>query len=300
MSNQELRILSVQSHVTHGFVGNKAATFPLQCLGWDVDVINSVNFSNHTGYGAVEGSTLTNTQLAKITQALDRLSLNRYECFLTGYIPNLSLLGEIKQLGLHLKEKNHSLLWLLDPVMGDEGVMYVDSSVVEAYQDIVEGGKVDIVTPNQFELQLLLGFPVETEEAIGRALEILHNQYNIKYVVVTLMFLKGDTGKLLQCYSTQGSGEPKIIEINPVIEGYYTGVGDLFAALLLDKIYKSSDGRESLLGKAVSQVNSIMRQVLRTTSERSLKLSGESTAAINTRGMKLHELDLVSCVRFFA
>jgi hypothetical protein len=43
------RVLSIQSHVVSGYVGNRCAVFPLQLLGFDVDFVNTVNFSNHTG-----------------------------------------------------------------------------------------------------------------------------------------------------------------------------------------------------------------------------------------------------------
>ena len=49
------KVLSIQSHVVHGYVGNKAATFPLQCKGWDVDALNTVQFSNHPAYGHISG-----------------------------------------------------------------------------------------------------------------------------------------------------------------------------------------------------------------------------------------------------
>ena len=50
MADSPERILSIQSHVVSGYVGNKSATFPLQLLGFETDCINSVQFSNHTGY----------------------------------------------------------------------------------------------------------------------------------------------------------------------------------------------------------------------------------------------------------
>ena len=68
MSDCSRRVLSIQSHVVSGYVGNKSAAFPLQVqilnicsfilikyfqlLGFEVDTINSVQFSNHTGYTA--------------------------------------------------------------------------------------------------------------------------------------------------------------------------------------------------------------------------------------------------------
>merc|ERR1712045_163271 len=71
MSSNELRVLSIQSHVVSGYVGNKSATFPLQLLGFEVDAINSVQFSNHTGYAkGVRGQVLNDQQLAELIEGL--------------------------------------------------------------------------------------------------------------------------------------------------------------------------------------------------------------------------------------
>ena len=73
-----LRVLSVQSHVVHGYVGNKSATFPLQLLGLEVDAINSVQFSNHTGYAAgVRGQVLDDKQLGELVQGLGDNGVDR-------------------------------------------------------------------------------------------------------------------------------------------------------------------------------------------------------------------------------
>merc|ERR1719162_1156783 len=96
------RVLSVQSHVVHGYVGNKAAVFPLQLLGFDVDVINSVQFSNHTGYPfGYEGEMLDGAQLKRLVEGMERnglLSSNDADSddgignILTGYIGSESFL----------------------------------------------------------------------------------------------------------------------------------------------------------------------------------------------------------------
>lgn len=96
-----MRVLSIQSHVVSGYVGNKAAVFPLQLLGFDVDVINSVQFSNHTGYAKKwEGDALNGTQLGSLLEGLERNDLlSRTDHLLTGYIGSESFLhGVLKVL----------------------------------------------------------------------------------------------------------------------------------------------------------------------------------------------------------
>lgn len=81
------RVLSIQSHVVSGYVGNKAAVFPMQVLGFDVDFINSVQFSNHTGYpNKLKGTVLSGTELLALSTGLSDNYLLDYDYLLTGYI----------------------------------------------------------------------------------------------------------------------------------------------------------------------------------------------------------------------
>ncbi len=80
------RVLSIQSHVVYGYVGNKAAVFPLQLLGFDVSFINSVQFTNHTGYPIFKGNVLQGDDLVNLLDGLKNNSLMDYDYLLTGYI----------------------------------------------------------------------------------------------------------------------------------------------------------------------------------------------------------------------
>ena len=79
------RILSVQSHTTHGYVGNKAATFPLQIMGYDVNCINTVSLSNHPAYkGGCKGSSLQLQDLTAFIEGLENNYLLNYNAVITG------------------------------------------------------------------------------------------------------------------------------------------------------------------------------------------------------------------------
>jgi len=82
-----MRFLSLQSHVAYGYVGNRAATFPLQRLGHEVWAVNTVEFSNHTGYGAWRGRTASAEQVADIVHGIEALGmLTKCDALLTGYV----------------------------------------------------------------------------------------------------------------------------------------------------------------------------------------------------------------------
>ncbi|KAG7792728.1 hypothetical protein KL910_000968 [Ogataea haglerorum] len=183
-----MQLLSIQSHVAHGYVGNKAAAFPLQMLGWNVDVLNTVNFSNHTGYGSVHGEVVAGDKLADLYAGLCDINV-QYDALLTGYIHGSSSLAAVGQMCKAVKRSRPECLWLLDPVMGDDGQIYVSEDVIPVYRQLVHSGLVDVITPNQLELELLLDFKIACRADLRRALATLHTEHQIKHVVVSSLFL---------------------------------------------------------------------------------------------------------------
>lgn len=84
VTTQNVRVLSIQSHVVFGYVGNKCCVFPLQLFGFDVDAINSVQFSNHTNYPCVKGSVLNGNELLSLMEGLETNNLLDYNYVITG------------------------------------------------------------------------------------------------------------------------------------------------------------------------------------------------------------------------
>ncbi|CAI5772470.1 pyridoxal kinase isoform X1 [Podarcis lilfordi] len=171
----ECRVLSIQSHVVRGYVGNKAATFPLQVLGFEIDTVNSVQFSNHTGYDHWKGQVLNSDELHELYEGLKLNNVNHYDYVLTGYTRDKSFLAMVVDIVQELKQQNSNLVYVCDPVMGDkwsgEGYMYVPKDLLPVYKDKVVP-VADIITPNQFEAELLTGRKIHTEkEAIEPKLE---------------------------------------------------------------------------------------------------------------------------------
>jgi pyridoxine kinase len=124
------RVLSIQSHVVQGYVGNKSAVFPLQLLGMDVDIINSVQFSNHTGYEVFKGKRLVGDDLHELLDGMEINNLLRdaHTHLLTGYIGSVSLLDAIVRVYERIRAaQSHPerLVYVCDPVMGDLGKLYV-------------------------------------------------------------------------------------------------------------------------------------------------------------------------------
>lgn len=312
-------VLSIQSHVAHGYVGGKAAIFPLQTQGWDVDNINTVEFLNHTGYGSFKGSAIDakNELQPILDQLLHKLELS-YEAIITGYIPNSELIALISDYVRQFKQKNKSTLYLLDPVMGDNNYLYVDESCVEQYKKILQLDIVDIITPNQFELELIVGYKITNGATLQKAIHTLHSQYNIKYVVITSLGAEAvshqdsstELEKIYCAISVQSLPQIQLFRI-PVIKSYFTGVGDLFSALLLDKLYTNlqlSEDNSHALSRSVSQVLTIMSKTLKLTHSLALqeynkfagKLLSSLVGKINDGDtMKFFELRIIQARKFY-
>ena len=108
---QEAEVLSIQSHVVSGYVGNKSAIFPLQVLGFEVHPINSVQFSNHTGYGSWTGTVMESDELADLMRGLEANRLDRFSHILTGYVGASSFLEQVHLTVERLKAKNPDTIY---------------------------------------------------------------------------------------------------------------------------------------------------------------------------------------------
>ncbi|SMN18193.1 similar to Saccharomyces cerevisiae YEL029C BUD16 Putative pyridoxal kinase, a key enzyme involved in pyridoxal 5'-phosphate synthesis, the active form of vitamin B6 [Maudiozyma saulgeensis] len=289
------RLLATQSHVVHGYVGNKAATFPLQCLGWDVDCCNSVQFSNHTGYGMdrVFGNITNQNDLEALLGGVFANFATDYDAILSGYLPNKESVNCMGQHYSKFKAENKKLLWLMDPVMGDEGQLYVNEDVIPEYQKLTfsPDSLVDIITPNQYELEILYGKKISSREELKQSLQELHKTVPVIVVTSCSSELFDDKGYIYCVASIKGEN-PVVYRI-PFIDTYFTGVGDLFSALLLDRITKLYQDETSTLKFAdqIDDIINVLQRVLKMTKYHSKENIKSKMGSV--KGMKDMELRIV-------
>eukprot|EP00546_Thalassionema_frauenfeldii_P011969 CAMPEP_0178913140 /NCGR_PEP_ID=MMETSP0786-20121207/10673_1 /TAXON_ID=186022 /ORGANISM="Thalassionema frauenfeldii, Strain CCMP 1798" /LENGTH=321 /DNA_ID=CAMNT_0020585841 /DNA_START=134 /DNA_END=1096 /DNA_ORIENTATION=- len=271
------RVLSIQSHVVSGYVGNKAAVFPLQLLGYDVDIINSVQFSNHTGYSqGFTGDVLNGTQLTSLVDGMEKNGLlNSIGHVLTGYIGSASFLQAVLQVLVKLRQQPNSIRFVCDPVLGDHGKLYVPEELVEIYRTQVIP-VANVVTPNQFEMEKLTGIAVTTQEDALRACRCLLDM-GPSLVFLTSAQLEeskgnnddgvNDNTKTIAILAAQRSEdenqEDEFWRIDsPLFPGDFTGTGDLTASLLLGHT-AASNGEvdvKSAMEKVINTVHSVIRR----------------------------------------
>ena len=156
-----MNILSIQSHVSYGHVGNSAAVFPLQRLGHEVWPVYTVNFSNHTGYGQWGGSPIPASEVSAIINAMEqRGALAQVDVVLSGYQGGTDIADAILDAVARVKAANPQATYTCDPVMGNaKSGCFVNPQIPVLLRERVVP-QADLVTPNQFELGYLSGTDV--------------------------------------------------------------------------------------------------------------------------------------------
>ncbi|PWY86970.1 Ribokinase-like protein [Aspergillus heteromorphus CBS 117.55] len=237
----ETRVLAVASHVVYGYVGNKMASLVMQLLGCDVAALNTVHFSNHTGYRQFKGTRATAEEITALYEGLTQSNLTDFDVMLSGYAPSAAAVEAVGAIGMDLQrkaEKNPgSFFWVLDPVMGDQGRLYVNDDVVPAYKNIIRHA--DLILPNQFEAEVLSNTKITSLSTLASAITAIHNTYKIPHVIITSVSLPTLTPNTLTIIgsTTRSDGSARLFRVDvPALDCYFSGTGDMFAALTVARL----------------------------------------------------------------
>src|SRR6516165_4167440 len=234
-------VLSIQSWVACGNVGNTAALFPLQLLGCETWSLNTVAFSNHTGYGKWRGTAVPAREIATLFEGIAELGiLPRCDAVLSGYLGEAEAGPVLLDIVARVKQANPKALFACDPVMGDVGPgWYVRAGVPEFYRDHAVAAA-DILTPNRFELEWLTGRPVGTLAEAGGAARTLRGR-GPGTVLVTSLDLVPDAIAVVAA----GPNGAWAVE-TPRLPIEATGCGDVVAALFLGWLLRGKKLPEAL------------------------------------------------------
>lgn len=239
-------ILSIQSHVAYGYVGNRSAAFPLELLGHDVWMVNTVQYSNHTGYGSWKGEAFGAEHVDAVIEGVaERGVLGSCEAVLTGYLGFPALGDSVLRAVAAVKAENPEAVWCCDPVMGDTGPgFYVRSGIPE----LIRGRflpAADIVTPNQFEAEALSGLAIRDDEGALAACEAIRRAGPAIVLVTSYLPETRRPGSICMLLSTaEGAWRVETPEL-----GFPTppnGTGDLVSALFLAHWLRSRNPEEAL------------------------------------------------------
>jgi pyridoxine kinase len=252
-------ILSIQSHVVYGHVGNAAAVFPLQRLGREVWPLMTVQFSSHTGYAGWRGRAFDAAMIDECVSGLQAIGvLSRCAGLLTGYLGKAEI-GEAALRALErVRAANSEAAYACDPVIGDVGRgPYVAAGVGEFFRDRALT-LATIATPNAFELEWLTGEPARDLQTARRAIAALRER-GPQVVVAKSLMLDDTPADALDMLAGDEAGFWRLR--TPKLPIAVNGAGDLFAALFFHHWLETRRTREAL-SRAASAVHAIVNATM--------------------------------------
>ena len=263
-----MNILSIQSQVSYGHVGNSAVVFALQRLGCEVWPVNTVRFSNHPGHGGFTGSVAEPGEVARLIEGIAKLGVLRScDGMLSGYL-GASETGPVVLAAVDaVRKANPAALYCCDPVLGDAGSgLYVRPGLPEFMRERAVPAA-DLLTPNQFELEYLSGMRVSTRDELAAALKRLHG-LGPKVILVTSVATAETPPNTIELAASEG-GAVHLVR-TPKLAREFNGAGDMMAGLFLFHYLRGRDAARALASVAAS-VFGILKRTLET-GERELVL----------------------------
>ncbi len=234
-----MNILSIQSHVVHGHVGNRSAVFPLERLGYEVWPLNTVQFSCHSGRSGWTGSNFGGKHVQDLIKGLEAIEvLSACDAVLSGYMGDVETGAAILEAVAAVRKANPDALYCCDPVMGDvPGGIYVKSDLPRFMAEMVVP-KAEIVCPNVFEAGLLSGPEGAQDRSIVQKADAIHAMG--PRIVIIKSYQPMDDARLGFFIS---DGTVRKMVLAPVLP-FPTppkGSGDLASALFLGYYLKTRD-----------------------------------------------------------
>jgi pyridoxine kinase len=251
-----MNILSIQSHVAYGHVGNASAAFPLQRLGHEVWAVNTVQFSNHTGYGAWRGEVFSAGLVHEVVRGIEeRGALTSCDGVLSGYVGEAAIGEAVLDAVSRVKRAAPAALYCCDPVIGDVGRgVFVRPGVPEFMRERALPAA-DVVVPNQFELERLADVAVSDLADARRAVESLRAK-GPRAALVTSLRTAETPGDAIEMLAVDGEGAWRLR--TPLLPVEVNGAGDAIAALFFAHLLETRSAATAL-SKAASSVYGVLK-----------------------------------------
>jgi pyridoxine kinase len=252
-----MNLLSIQSHVAYGHVGNSAAVFALQRLGIEVWPVHTVQFANHTGYGRARGGVFDAGMIREVVEGIaERGVLGECGGVLSGYVGSAEIGAAILDAVVRVKRANPAARYCCDPVIGDVGRgVYVRPGVPEFMAERALT-VADIVTPNQFELEHLAARSTATLADVRAAVDAVHAR-GPRTVLATSLHTDETPPDAIDVLASDATGAFRVRTPRLPIE--VNGAGDAVAALFFGYLLRSGSTREAL-SLAVSAIFGVLHR----------------------------------------
>ncbi|MEJ0077723.1 MAG: pyridoxal kinase PdxY [Alphaproteobacteria bacterium] len=239
-----MNILSIQSHVAYGHVGNAAATFPLQRIGVEVWPIHTVQFSNHTGYGGWTGRVFDAGLITELVQGIsERGVLGQCDGVLSGYMGSAETGVAILDAVARVKAANPKARYCCDPVIGDVGRDVFVKAGIPEFMRVHAVSAADVVTPNQFELDHLTRRTSAMRRDALAAIDALH-ALGPKAILVTSLHTDETPPDAIDLVASDAAGRFRVR--TPKLPISVNGAGDAIAALFFAHYLRSGSAMDAL------------------------------------------------------
>jgi pyridoxine kinase len=267
-----MNLLSIQSHVAYGHVGNAAAVFPLQRLGIEVWPIHTVQFSNHTGYGQWRGAVFDAGIIREVVQGIEQRGvLGECDGVLSGYMGSAEIGEAILDAVARVKQANPAAAYCCDPVIGDVGRgVFVRPGIPEFMKDRALPAA-DVVTPNQFELEHLAGHATATLADVLAAIDVVH-ACGPRVVVVTSLQTRETPQDAVDVLVSDQTGRFRVR--TPKLPIAVNGAGDAVAALFFGHFLRGGSASEAL-SCSVSAIFGVLERTAEAGSQEILLVDGQ-------------------------
>ncbi|WP_243063087.1 pyridoxal kinase PdxY [Humibacter sp. RRB41] len=272
-----MMILSIQSAVAYGHVGNSAAVFPLQRIGVEVLPVYTVNFSNHTGYGAWRGPLIPPDEVADVITGIEERGIfPEIDVVLSGYQGGEGIGDVILDAVARVKAANPNAIYACDPVMGnaDTGCVVAPAIPILMRDRVVPHA--DIITPNQFELGFLTNTDPSTLEETLLSVDLVRAT-GPSVVLVTSVLRPDRTDGTVEMLAVDANGA--WIVQTPLLPITVSGSGDVTAALFTAHYRGTGDA-----GDALARTTSSVFDLMATTHER----GGRELALVESQEFYAH------------
>jgi pyridoxine kinase len=252
-----MNLISIQSHVAYGHVGNSAAVFALQRLGCEVWPVHTVQFSNHTGYGAWKGEVFAAAWIGEVIAGMAGIGvLGNCDGVLSGYVGAVETGEAILAAIGRVKAANPAASYCCDPVIGNRARgEFVRPGIAEFMRERAVPAA-QVVTPSHFELDRLAGRETRSLAAILSAVDHIHARGPGAVLVTSVRSDETPDGSL-DIIASDSSGRHLVR--TPRLETPANGAGDLIAALFFFHYLRGGAVAEAL-ARATSSVFGLLRR----------------------------------------
>jgi pyridoxine kinase len=254
-------VLSIQSHVAYGHVGNDAAMLPLQLLGIEPVAVHTVQFSNHTGYGEYKGQVFTPAHVQDVLDGLRaRGVLARCTAVLSGYLGDAGVGEAILAAVQEVRAAQPGAHYLCDPVMGDVGRgLFVRPGIPDFLRKRALS-QASVITPNHYEFELLCGGPLTTVQAATQAARtMLAQMHDSQSALIVITSLRTDDLPADQLATLAVTADQSWLVQTPYIDLHPlpNGMGDVFSAVLLGHLIQGRSVADAV-SRAVSTLYALV------------------------------------------